>query len=129
MGTCIVGDRSHCGRPSSSRNERMVKQGKQLMRGNQGMTTEVDTSVEYHEFVPAGQIVKGPSYVQVLRRLKEAIRKNFPAKKKRMVTARQQFSFSYIDYCADMTRRKEHSISPPASLLNEFITNGILALP
>ncbi|GBM40532.1 hypothetical protein AVEN_76938-1 [Araneus ventricosus] len=36
--------------------------------------------VVHHEFVPAGQIVNCPFYVQVLKRLREAIRRKRPAK-------------------------------------------------
>ncbi|GBM62569.1 hypothetical protein AVEN_95548-1 [Araneus ventricosus] len=36
--------------------------------------------VVHHEFVPAGQSVNGPFYVQVLKRLREEIRRKRPAK-------------------------------------------------
>ncbi|GBL89961.1 hypothetical protein AVEN_234677-1 [Araneus ventricosus] len=36
--------------------------------------------VVYHEFVPAGQTVNGPLHVQVLKRLRETIRRKRPTK-------------------------------------------------
>lgn len=44
------------------------------------ITLLANGSVAQHEFVPAGQTVNDPFYVQFLKRLKEAIRRKCPAK-------------------------------------------------
>lgn len=64
----------------------------------------------------------------LLKRLKKVIKKITTRKiPRRMVTVSQQRSLSLIHCCADMDRKKEHSIPPSARMFTGFSPIGFLA--